>query len=162
MPYAPEATPLRKLPNIWTLAGVTYGLVIAVTCGAIFAYKHYWPSADAGEIELEQRSAKIGVGDVWLPVYPGAIHDEMSSTTHDGVIEGDLRFTSTDPPAALIAFYRARLRDDFKVLYTVDGTGGRLEAIANRRKSAATMIFTASATGTTVQVHTQAAVLAQH
>ena len=157
MPYAPEATPLRKLPHIWTLAGITYGLVLAVTIAAVFVYKHYWPSADAGEVELEQRSAKIGIGDVWLPVYPDAIHKEMSSSARDGLIEGDLRFTSADAPAKLIAFYRARLRRDFMVWYTATGNGGRIEAVAKRGKSVATMIFTASDAGCDIQVHTKAA-----
>jgi hypothetical protein len=161
MPDAPEATPLRKLPHIWILAGVTYGLVLGVTVLAVFAYKHYWPSADHQEIELEQRSAKIGVGDVWLPVYPGAIHKEMRSSTHDGVVEGDLDFTSDDAPAKLIAFYRARLRDEFDVRYSVNGSGGRLEAVGKRRKSVATMIFNVSAAGCEVQVHTQAVVPVQ-
>src|SRR5579883_1079898 len=118
MPYAPEATPLRKLPQIWTLAGVTYGLVIAVTIAAIVVYKHYWPSANAVEAELEQRSARISVGDVWLPVYPGAIHQGMTSSTNDGLVQGELHFTSSDAPAKLVAFYRTRLRAEFKVLYS--------------------------------------------
>ena len=156
MPYLPEATPLRKLPHIWILAAVSYGLVLAVTIAAVFVYKHYWPSADAGEVELEQRSARIGVGDVWLPVYPGAIHQEMSSSAHDGLVEGDLRFTSADAPAKLITFYRARLRREFAVRYTATGTGGRIEAVAKRGKSVATMVFTPSEMGCDIQVHTRA------
>jgi len=157
MPYAPEATPLRKLPQIWTLAGVTYGLVIAVTIVSVVVYKHYWPTGNSAEVELEQRSARISVGEVWIPVYPGAIHQGMTSSTKDGVVEGDLQFTSTDAPAKLIAFYRARLRSDYKLLYTAVGTGGRIEAFGKRDKSVATLIFTATDAGCETTVHTRAA-----
>jgi len=156
MSYAPEATPLRKLPQIWTLAGVTYGLVLAVTIATVIVYKHYGPSANARELELEQRSARISVGDVWIPVYPGAIHDGMTSSTRDGLIEGDLRFTSSDAPAKLAAFYRARLEPDFTVVYTSTAGGGRIEAVGKRVRSVATLTFTASASGCDARVHTQA------
>ena len=156
MSYTPEATPLRKLPQIWILALVTYGLVLAVTIAAVFVYKHYWPNANAVELELERRSTRISVGDIWIPVYPDAIHQGMTSSIHDGLIEGDLRFTSSDAPAKLIAFYRDRLKAAFEVTYTPTERGGRIEAVANRGKSVATLTFTASGSGCDSQVHTQA------
>jgi hypothetical protein len=156
MPYAPEATPLRKLPHIWTLAAISYALVILMTVATVVAYKHYWPGANATELELEQRSARIGVGDVWIPVYPGAVHDSMTSSARDGVVEGDLRFTSDDAPAKLIAFYRLRLAATFKVLYTATENGGRIEAFAIRGRSTATLIFSASGSGCVALVHTRA------
>ena len=155
MPYAPEAAPLRKLPHIWTLVGVSYGSVIAVTIAAVLVYRHYGPAVSAAETELEQKSARISVGDVWVPIYPGAIHQGMTSSSHDGVVEGDLRFTSSDAPAKLIAFYRARLRSDYRVLYTATENGGRIEALGGRGKSIA-LIFAALGSGCDAQVHTRA------
>src|SRR4051794_29971492 len=89
----PEATPLRKIPNFWILAAVTYAIVILVTIVAVFVYKKYWPNANAGEIALEQKSASITVGSVWMPVYPGAIHQDATASTQGDVTQGDLRFT---------------------------------------------------------------------
>lgn len=156
MPETPEATPLHKLPQIWKLAGATYGLVIAATILTVVAYKHYWPDANAQELELEARSARISVGDVWMPVYPGAVLQTMTSSTHDGVTDGEVRFTSTDSPAKLIAFYRSRLRGQFKVEYKKTPTGGTMDAVATHGKSTATLIFRASGSGCDAEVHAQA------
>jgi hypothetical protein len=155
MPLAPEATPLRKLPQIWKLAGVTYALVILTTIAAVFAYKHYWPNADASEIELEKRSARISVGDVWIPVYPDAIHQSSSSSTRDGVVVGDARFISADPPAKLMVFYRTRLRGDNKVAFTSTGNGGKIEAVAKRGKRLVRMVFSTSGAGCETELHTE-------
>jgi hypothetical protein len=155
MPSAPEATPLRRIPHIWALAGVTYGLVILFTIATVVAYKHYWPSANVRELALEQKSASITVGDVWVPVYPGAIHQDMTSSTRGDITEGDLRFTSTDSPAKLIAFYRMRLQQaKFNVLFSSTENGGRIQAFANRGKSIATLTFTASGSGCDAWIHT--------
>ena len=157
MPYSPEATPLRKLPNFWILSAVTYALVIAVGAASVLVYKHYWPKGDAEEIELAKKSASITVGDVWMPVYPGAIHQDATSTKNGDITQGDLRFTSTDPPQKLIAFYRTRLQQArYNVLLTADTNGGRIQAFGNKGKSIATLTITASGTGSEALIHTRA------
>ncbi len=157
MPYSPEATPLRKLPNFWILGAITYALVIAVGAGSVVVYKHYWPNADRNEIDLEQKSASITVGSVWMPVYPGAIHQDASSTTKGEVTEGDLRFTSLDAPSKLIAFYRTSLqRAKFNVLFAPEPNGGRIQAFGNKGKSVVTLTITASGDGSEAKVHTRA------
>jgi hypothetical protein len=154
---APEATPLRRLPNFWILGGVTYILVLAVAMGSMWAYRHYWPNGDASERALEGRSASITVGSVWVPVYPGAIHHEMTSSTNADVTEGDLAFTSGDAPEKLIAFYRERLRKaNLRVTLTKTDTGGVVQAVGNRAKTIATITISAAGSGSTVQVHTRA------
>lgn len=155
MPYTPEATPLRKLPQIWKLAGVTYGLVIVATIVTVAAYRHYGHGVDAQESELERKSARISVGDLWLPMYPDGIVQELTSTTNNGVVQGDLRFTSVDAPDKLVAFYRTRLRSQFKVDYSRTPTGGRMEAVAFRGRSSATLIFNVSGSGCDTMVHTE-------
>jgi hypothetical protein len=154
---APEATPLSKLPHIWILAIVSYGLVIAFTIVTVVVYYHYWPNANRGELELEQRSASITVGSVWMPVYPGALHHDATSTTQGDVTTGDLSFTSNDPPDKLLAFYRSHLqRARFNVMFAPTDTGGRIQAITNRGKTIATLTIASSAAGSDVQIHTRA------
>ena len=154
---APEATPLRKLRSIWVLAAVSYGLVIVFTILTVVAYRHYWPGADARERELEQRSASITVGSVWMPVYPGAMHHDATSSTTGDVTEGDLSFTSGDPPEKLIAYYRTRLQHArFNVMFTATDKGGRIHAITNRGKTLATLTIVAAGGGSEVQIHTRA------
>jgi hypothetical protein len=156
MSSRPEAMPLRKLPNIWILAAVAYGLVIVFTVGAVVVYKHYWPGADRTERELEQKSASITVGSVWIPVYPGAMHHDATSSTTGDVTEGDLRFASADPPPKLIAFYRAQLqRAKFNVMFAATDGGGKIHAITNRGKTMATLTIVAAGGGSEVQIHTR-------
>jgi len=154
---APEATPLRKLPHIWILAAVTYSAVIICTILAVWAYRHYWPGADASERKLEAKSASITVGSVWIPVYPGAVHRDMTASTTAGVTVGDLMFSSSDPPQKLIDFYRSRLsKASLNVTFTKTETGGIVQAVGNRARTIATVTVTAAGTGSTVQVHTRA------
>ena len=154
---APEATPLRKLPNIWILAAVNYGLVILFTIAAIIIYHRYWPNANRSEVELEQRSASITVGSVWIPVYPGALHHDATSSTNADVTEGDLRFTSSDPPEKVLAFYRTHLqRARFNVMFAPTPTGGRIQAITNRGKTIATLTISSAGAGSETQIHTRA------
>ena len=153
----PEATPLSKLPNIWILAGVSYALVIAVTILAVFVYHRYWPNADRSEVELEQRSASITVGSVWMPVYPGALHHDATSSTRGDVTEGDLSFTSDDPPQKLLAFYRTRLqRAKFNVMFTPADSGGTIQAFTDKGKTIATLTITSSGAGSEAHIHTRA------
>src|SRR5947209_20240492 len=121
MPTAlsPHTTPLRKIPNFWILAAVTYALVLAMAVIAVVVLKHYWPNGNANELALEQKSASITVGSVWMPVYPGAVHQDATASTKGDVTEGELRFTSSDPPQKLIAYYRSRLQlAKYNVLFT--------------------------------------------
>jgi hypothetical protein len=157
MPYAPEATPLHKLRNLWTLAAVTYGIVIGVTIAAVVAYKHYWPTANSEELALEKRSASITVGAVWIPIYPGAMHKDMTSSTHGAITEGDLSFSSSDSPAQLAAYYRARFEQaKFSVTYSEIEGGSRIEAMRESSgQSIARLTFSAAGAGTDAKVHTQ-------
>lgn len=153
----PEAVPLHKVRSIWVLAAVSYGLVIIFTILAVVVYHRFWPRGNADEIALEQKSASITVGSVWIPVYPGAVHRDMTSSKKGGVTTGDLVFTSGDPPRKLIAFYRSRLElARFNVMFAPEGSGGRIEAITNRGKTFATLIFTPAGSGSEVEIRTRA------
>ncbi len=155
--FAPEATPLRKLPNFWILGGITYILVLAFAMVSWWAYRHYWPNGDASERALDQKSARITVGSVWIPVYPGAIHHDMTSSTSADVTQGDLTFHSDDAPEKLIAFYRERLRKaNLRVTFTKTDTGGIVQAVGDRARTIATITISAAGAGSTVQVHTRA------
>ena len=76
---------------MWVLSGVTYSLVIVVTIVSVWAYHRFYPGADATEIEMQQKSARIMVGSVWVPVYPDAMLHDMTTSTHGDLTEGDLR-----------------------------------------------------------------------
>jgi len=149
----PEAVPLRKLPSLWVLAAVTYGLVIAVTILSVVAYHRYWPGADANEIELQKMSARIMVGSVWVPVYPDAMLHDMSSSTQGDLTEGMLRFNSPDAAPKLLSFYRLKLR---KAGFNVTSAEGMVQAVARNGKSTAIVTVRSTEAGSEARVATKA------
>jgi hypothetical protein len=148
----PEAVPLRKLPSLWVLAAVTYGLVITVTILSVWAYHRYYPGADSTEIELQKMSARIMVGTVWVPVYPEAMLHDMSASAQGEMTEGVLHFNSTDSPTRLLSFYRAKLK---KAGYDVTLAPDTVRASSHKLKSTATITVTPSAAGSEAQVNTK-------
>jgi hypothetical protein len=128
--------PPRKPPNVWILAGVTYGLVIVTTIIALLAYHYLLPRTNREEPE---KAGNIAVGSVWISMYPGAVVHDATSSTHEQVTEGTLKFGSGDPPDKMLAFYRTTLhKSGFQIeantgLRTIRAIGyaGKVEVVVS-------------------------------
>src|ERR1044071_1020710 len=100
--------PARKPLNIWALASVTYGAVIAVTLISILAY--YCLSPKKAGSPLTEATRSMAVGSVWMPVYPGAQIANMASSKQEGATESTLSFETKDPADRVLTFYQAALK----------------------------------------------------
>jgi hypothetical protein len=154
MKTAPETTPLLKHRNLWVLALVTYGLVIITGFLAVIAYRRIYPEAGAAEVDRELKYATVMVGLVWMPVFPGGIVQDSTSTTTGGFVEGSMKFTSTDRPSKVLTFYHARLT---KVGYRLKFSGDIIEATSRDGKSSVTVALARTTDGSDVQIRTRRA-----
>ena len=85
-----QSQPARKPPNLWGVASVTYGAVIAVTIISIVAYYYLAPKRTVSQ-QLTDAERSMAVGSVWMPIYPGALVESSSaSALLDTVRDGDL------------------------------------------------------------------------
>ena len=135
------------------LAGVTYALVIVVTILSVVAYHRFYPGADASEIEMQQKSARIMVGSVWVPVYPDAMLHDMTSSTQGDLTEGDLHFNSPDVSSKVLSFYRLRFR---KAGFEVRLAGNTEQAVSRKGKSTVIVAVNPTVGGSEVHVMTKA------
>src|ERR1700732_5083890 len=97
----------QKPPNIWALASVTYGAVIAVTLLSVLAY--YYVSSKHTESGPSDARA-VTVGSVWIPIYPSAMLEGTASAQKDGVTESTLNFESKDSAERVLSFYESALK----------------------------------------------------
>src|ERR1700693_5094842 len=86
--------PARKPPNIWAVASVTYGAVIAVTIVSIVAY--YYLAPKRTESQFGDDARLMAVGSMWIPVYPGAMVESTASAKGENSTESTLNFESKD------------------------------------------------------------------
>ena len=70
--------PPQKPPNLWGVASVTYGAVIAVTIISIVAYYYLAPKRTASQ-QIFDAERSMAVGSVWMPIYPGASIESTGS-----------------------------------------------------------------------------------
>jgi len=108
-----SAHPARKPPNIWALASVTYGAVIAVTILSILAYYYLAPK----RADSSSAARSLAVGSVWVPVYPGALVEGTVSARRESTTESTMNFETKDPADQVLAFYQAALKKGVLVRY---------------------------------------------
>lgn len=136
----------RKPPNIWALASVTYGAVIAVTIISILAYYYLAPKRTVSR-QLTDAERSMIVGSVWIPIYPGGMVTGTASTRQDSTTESTLNFGTKDEADRVLSFYRAALRKGvfrFDTVTRSDG-GGTVRSLAHEGKT--TVVVTIHATG---------------
>ena len=132
----------RKPTNLWKLVGVTYGAVVVVTIMALVGY-HYMSSG--AKQDGPERAGNFTVGTVWISLYPGAVVHDRISTRNAGATEGSLKFSSTDPPESVLAFYRTTLH---KSRFILEGNTDARTVRAIGRAGKVSVIVTADPAGT--------------
>jgi hypothetical protein len=136
----------RKTPNIWGLAGITYGAVIVVTLLSILAY-YYVALPKNTESQLFDATRSMAVGSIWIAVYPGATITDTTSAQHEGTTESTLTFATKDPPESVLSFYAAAMKKGVFRFSTVRKTpdGGTVQSTVHEGKT--TVIVTVVASG---------------
>jgi len=136
----------RKPPNIWALASLTYGAVIAVTIISILAYYYVAPKRTKSQ-QLTDAERSMAVGSVWIPIYPGGTVENTASSKQDSTTESTLTFGTKDHTDRVLSFYQAALRKGvfrFDTVTKSDG-GGTVRSMAHQGKT--TVVVTIRATG---------------
>ena len=138
--------PAGKPPNIWALASVTYGAVIAVAIISILAYYYLAPRKTVSR-QLTDAERSMIVGSVWIPIYPGGTVERTASTKQDSSTESTLTFETKDHADRVLSFYQAALKKGvfrFDTVTRNDG-GGTVRSMAHEGKT--TVVVTVHATG---------------
>ena len=138
--------PARKPPNLWAVASVTYGAVIAVTIISIVAYYYLAPKRTRPE-QIFDAERSMAVGSVWIAVYPGAAIESTASANQDGAIQSTLTFGTKDPADRVLSFYQAALKKGVFRFETVtkNADGGTVQSIVHDGKT--TVVVKVHATG---------------
>jgi hypothetical protein len=125
----------QKNPNIWALASITYGIVIALTMVSILAYYYLAPKGTGSQPGDAMRS--VTVGSVWIEVYPGATVQATASTKRENVTESTLNFETKDPAGRVLSFYQSALRKGVFRFDTVtrNAGGGTIRSLAHQGKT---------------------------
>ena len=105
LPQSPATSEASLKKSIWTLAGVTYGLVMLT---GIFSIVLYYRSSLGNSID--KQDAQVAVGSVYVPLYPEAIAQDVNSSDYEDFTRSNFQFRSKDSPEQLAAFYRTRLK----------------------------------------------------
>ena len=148
-------TTSRKTPNIWGLAGITYGAVIAVTLLSIVAY-YYVAAPKSAQSQLFDATRSMAVGSVWMPVYPGAEMTNTGSAQRDGATESTLIFETKDPADTVLSFYQAAMKKGVFRFNTVQKTaqGGTVQSTVHQGKTTVVVTVVASGEGTRGEIRT--------
>jgi hypothetical protein len=138
--------PAQKPANIWVLASVTYGAVIAVAIISILAYYYLAPKRTATQ-QLTDAERSMAVGSVWIPIYPGGTVVGTASTKQDRATESTLNFGTKDQADRVLSFYEAALKKGVFRFDTVakSDNGGTVRSMAHQGKT--TVVVTIHATG---------------
>jgi hypothetical protein len=138
--------PAQKPPNLWGVASVTYGAVIAVTIISVVAYYYLAPKRTASE-QIFNAERSMAVGSVWIAVYPGAAIESTASAKQDGATESTLTFGTKDRTERVLSFYQVALKKGVFRFDTVtkDAAGGTVRSMAHQGKT--TVVVTVHATG---------------
>ena len=146
--------PVRKPPNIWVLASVTYGAVILVTILSILAYFYVAPKRTDPLFGDAVRS--MAVGSVWIPVYPGAMVAGTASNKRENVTESSLNFDSKDQADRVLSFYQAALKKGVFRFSTVrkDADGGTVRSMAHDGKTTVVVTIHAASEGSRGEIQT--------
>jgi hypothetical protein len=138
--------PAQKPPNLWAVASVTYGAVIAVTIISVLAYYYLAPKRTSSE-QIFDAERSMAVGSIWIAVYPGAAIESTASAKQDGATESTLTFGTKDQANRVLSFYQAALKKGVFRFDTVtrDANGGTVRSMAHQGKT--TVVVTIHATG---------------
>ena len=139
--------PAQKPPNLWGVASVTYGAVIAVVIISVVAYHFLAPKRTVSQ-QLTDAERSMAVGSIWMPIYPGATVEDTASAKQDSATESTLTFGTKDRPDRVLSFYQAALRKGAFRFDTVtrQAGGGTVRSMAHQGKT--TVVVTVSATDT--------------
>jgi hypothetical protein len=154
MSPAPSASS-RKPPNIWALASVTYGAVIAVTIVSIVAYLYLAPKRTESQ-QLTDAERSVAVGSVWIPVYPGATVEGTTYGKRENVTESTLNFETKDQSDRVLAFYQAALKKGVFRFNTVTKTdaGGTVRSVVHAGKTTVVVTIRTTAEGSGGEIKT--------
>jgi hypothetical protein len=147
--------PARKPPNIWALASVTYGAVIAVAIISVLAYYYVAPKRTVSQ-ELTDAERSMAVGSVWMPIYPGATIASTGSTKQESATTSTLTFETKDSTDRVLSFYRAALKKGVFRFNTVtrDATGGTVQSMAHDGKTTVTVKIRSAGVGSQGEIRT--------
>jgi len=147
--------PAQKPPNIWALASVTYGAVIAVAIISVLAYYYVAPKRTASQ-ELTDAERSMPVGSVWIPIYPGGSIEGTTSTKQDSTTESRLTFGTKDPADRVLTFYQSALKKGafrFNTVTKTDG-GGTVRSMAHEGKTTVVVTIHATPEGSSGEIRT--------
>jgi hypothetical protein len=147
--------PARKPANLWAVAGVTYGAVIAVTIISIVAYLYLAPKRTSSE-QIFDAERSMAVGSVWIAVYPGATIESTASAKQDGSTQSTLTFGTKDPAERVMSFYQAALKKGVFRFETVTKTagGGTIQSIVHQGKTTVVVKIHSTGEGTQGEIRT--------
>jgi hypothetical protein len=148
--------PTQKRPNIWALASLTYGAVIAVAIISVLAYYYVAPKQAATQQQLTDAERSMPVGSVWIPIYPGGTVEGTASSKQDNTIDSRLNFATKDPTDRVLSFYQAALKKGafrFNTVTKTDG-GGMVRSMAHDGKTTVVVTIQAAGTGSTGEIRT--------
>jgi len=144
----------RKPPNLWALASVTYGAVIAVTILSVLVYYYIVPKPV--ESQLSDATRSMAVGSVWIPVYPGAMVEGTESAKRDSVTESTLNFATRDQADRVLSFYQAALKKGvfrFDTVTKSDG-GGAVRSVVHAGKTTVVVTIRTAGEGSRGEIKT--------
>ena len=144
-----------KPPNIWALASITYGAVIAVAIISVVAYYYLAPKRTATQ-QLTDAERSMAVGSVWMPIYPGGTVEGTASTKQDNTTDSSLTFGTKDPADRVLSFYQSALKKGvfrFNIVKKADD-GGTVRSMAHDGKTTVVVTIHATAEGSTGEIHT--------
>jgi hypothetical protein len=146
--------PTRKAPNIWAVAGITYGVVIAVTVLAIIVYYYVAPKQTNSQSRDDARL--VTVGSVWMPMYPGANIASTASGKTDNATESTLNFETKDPADRVLSFYQGELKKGVFRFNTVtpDAHGGTVRSVVHQGKTVVVVTIHAAGQSTQGEIRT--------
>jgi hypothetical protein len=145
----------QKPPNLWALASVTYGAVIAVAIISMVAYYYLAPKRTASQ-QLTDAERSMAVGSVWISIYPGGTVEGTGSTKQDSGTESTLTFGTKDQPDRVLSFYQAALKKGvfrFDTVTKSDG-GGTVRSMAHQGKTTVMVTIRATGEGTRGEIRT--------
>jgi hypothetical protein len=145
-----------KKPNIWALASVTYGAVIAVAIISVLAYYYVAPKETSSQQQLTDAERSMPVGSVWIPIYPGGTVEGTGSTKQEHTIDSHLTFATKDPADQVLSFYQAALKKGVFRFNTVtkSDAGGMVRSMAHDGKTSVTVTIRATDAGTQGEIRT--------
>ena len=147
----PPSRASSKTPQIFKLAGVTYGAVLLTTLLAVGAYYYFAPS---NAVELKNDS--VAVGSVWVAIYPGGATRDLSQMKEGEVTLSTFRFETRDSATQVLAYYRRRFRPPMYQSSTVTpgADGGTIQAVAHKGKTTTLLRVHSTAAGAECEITT--------